>query len=77
MSKLKGQSYQEGYQEGYWEGYSLGEYEVQRHVAERRLKSCSDGKHPICEDTLLELADITSLSIPRIRLIAKQLGLPY
>ena len=73
MSRVRDQAYQQGY----WEGFSLGQYEVERPVAERLLKKMhSDGQSPICEDKLLQIAELTSLSVPRIRLIAKQLGLP-
>ncbi len=72
MSKVRGQSYQQGY----WEGFSLGQYEVARPLAERLLKLHSNGQSPICEDKLLQIAELTSLSVPRIRLIAKQMGLP-
>lgn len=67
----------QAYQRGYWEGFSIGQYEVRRNLAEQLLKANSGGQHPICEDTLLKIAKLASLSVPRIRLIAKQLGLPY
>ena len=71
MSKIRDQAYQQGY----WEGFSLGQYEVQRTLAENLLELHSDDQNPTCEDKLLQISELTTLSIPRIRLIAKQMGL--
>ena len=73
MSKVRDQDYRQGY----LEGLDLGRYEVQRLLTEDFLKLQSDGQDPICEDKLLKISKTTSLSVPRIRLIAKQMGLPY